>query len=340
MAQPWPAWAHTVNAAVAHGPAQVGVVEDHEGRLAAELEEDLLERLGGRRHDLPAGGRRAGEADLVHPGVGRQQRAHRVLGRGHDVDHARGDVGLLGDEPPEHRGAPRGVRRRLEHHGVARGQGRPQLGQVDLVGHVPGGDGAHHPGGLAPHPPVGGDAEGRGVPEVGLPLRSPRPGRPPIRATRPAHRAGPSRSSRAASPSRPPSWPGSPRRGPRRPPAAGGGPGPAAPRRSTTRSRRRPAGPRPTASSRSSGPPSATTPSTSSVAGLTTSKVRPDRAARSWPSMSSRSSPTTAAGLTPSLPAEAEDRRRSVCSVSVAIGQLDVERLGQLEGGPHVLVGQ
>ena len=47
------------------------------------------------------------------------------------------------------------------------------------------------------------------------------------------------------------------------------------------------------ASSRSSGPASATTPRTSSVAGLTVSKVRPDRAALSSPPIRSRSSPTT-----------------------------------------------
>ena len=68
MAQPWPAWVHTVKAAVATGPSEVGVVEDDEGRLAAELEEDLLERRRRRRHDLAAGGRRSGEADLVDPG--------------------------------------------------------------------------------------------------------------------------------------------------------------------------------------------------------------------------------------------------------------------------------
>ena len=175
------------------GPPQVGVVQDDEGRLAPELQEDLLERLGRRGHHRPAGGGGAGEADLVHPGVGGQQGADRVLGRRDDVDHTGRDVGLLGDQAAEHGGAPRRVGRRLEDHGVAGGQGRPQLGQVDLVGDVPRGDGPDHAGGLAADPAVRGDAHGRGVPEVGLPLVALGQVGHPSRDPRPGRRAGPSR---------------------------------------------------------------------------------------------------------------------------------------------------
>src|SRR5664280_2419675 len=151
-------------------PPQVGVVQDHECRFASELEEDLLQGVGGGSHHPPSGGGGAGEAHLVHTRVAGQQGPDGVIRRGDDVDHAGGAVGLLGDQPAEHGGAPRCVRRRLEHDGVAGSEGRSQLGQVDLVWDVPRGDGTDHPGRLAPNPAVGGDAERCGVPEVRLPL--------------------------------------------------------------------------------------------------------------------------------------------------------------------------
>src|SRR5665213_1572853 len=137
---------------------------------AADTVKKVFLELGGRGHDLAAGGRRPGEADLIDPGIGRQHRPDGMVGGRDDVDHPGGDVGLLGDQPAEDGGAPRGVRGRLEHHRVAGRQRRAQLGQVDLVGHVPRGDGPDHAGGLPAHPAVGRDTERLGVSEVGLPL--------------------------------------------------------------------------------------------------------------------------------------------------------------------------
>ncbi len=58
----------------------------------------------------------------------------------------------------------------LEHDGVARRQGGAELGQVDLVGDVPGGDGGHHAGGLATDPALRRHPQGLGPAQVGRPL--------------------------------------------------------------------------------------------------------------------------------------------------------------------------
>ncbi|CQD23779.1 hypothetical protein BN970_06130 [Mycolicibacterium conceptionense] len=68
------------------------------------------------------------------------------------------------------RGRPRRVGRRLEDQGVARRQGRADLGQVDLVREVPRGDGADHADRLAGDLAVGWDALRGGVAEIGCPL--------------------------------------------------------------------------------------------------------------------------------------------------------------------------
>src|SRR5699024_5771750 len=81
------------------GGAEVGVVEDDRRRLAAELEEHLLERFGGGDHDLLAGGRGAGEGDQVHARVGGELCAHAVVRRRHDVRHSLGDFRFLGGDP-------------------------------------------------------------------------------------------------------------------------------------------------------------------------------------------------------------------------------------------------
>ena len=69
--------------------------------------------------------RRAGERDLVDVGVLDQGLAGGT-GAGDDVDHARGQVGLLADLGEQQRGERRRLGR-LEHHGVARRQRRRDL---------------------------------------------------------------------------------------------------------------------------------------------------------------------------------------------------------------------
>src|SRR5438105_12148752 len=49
--------------------SQIGILEHHERRLAAELERQLLVRVGRSAADRPADLRRAGKGDLVNVGM-------------------------------------------------------------------------------------------------------------------------------------------------------------------------------------------------------------------------------------------------------------------------------
>src|SRR4029453_12980116 len=55
------------------GEVGVGVVEQDVGRLAAQPQQDLLDRAGGQGGDPPADLGGAGEGDLVDPGRGDQR---------------------------------------------------------------------------------------------------------------------------------------------------------------------------------------------------------------------------------------------------------------------------
>src|SRR5690606_9844777 len=80
------------------GRVEVGVVEDDEGRLAAQLEEHARQVLGGGGHDLASGGGGAGERDQVDARVGREHGAQGVVRAGDDVEDAGREVGLLGGD--------------------------------------------------------------------------------------------------------------------------------------------------------------------------------------------------------------------------------------------------
>ena len=56
-----------------HGVLDIGILEDEDGRFAAEFQRHLLERLGRRRHDPLARADRAGERDLADRRMRRQQ---------------------------------------------------------------------------------------------------------------------------------------------------------------------------------------------------------------------------------------------------------------------------
>jgi len=93
------------------GGADVVVVEDERGRLAAELEVDPRHPLRADSGDPAARGRRAGEADLVDARV-----AHQVLGDltvgGDDVQHPgrqAGPLRHLGEQVGRHRRFRRGL---------------------------------------------------------------------------------------------------------------------------------------------------------------------------------------------------------------------------------------
>ena len=83
-----------------HRGVHVGVLEDQERRVAAELHAHPLELLGGLPDQHPADPGRAGEADLAQPVVGLQGLADlRGVAGGHHVEHAVRQPGL-----GEHRG--------------------------------------------------------------------------------------------------------------------------------------------------------------------------------------------------------------------------------------------
>jgi len=74
---------------------EVGVVEDDERRVAAELERELLDRVGALLHECPAGFSGAGEGELAHGGIGAQLAADGARISGDDVEHAFRDAGAL-----------------------------------------------------------------------------------------------------------------------------------------------------------------------------------------------------------------------------------------------------
>ena len=100
------------------GGLDVGVVEHDDRGLAAELEVDALERVGGGGGDGLAGADRAGEGDEVDALVAHELLTDVALAED-DVEDAGGDV--LVDELREPDGGGRRVLRRLEDHGVAGG---------------------------------------------------------------------------------------------------------------------------------------------------------------------------------------------------------------------------
>src|SRR6476661_8864935 len=78
------------------GVLEVRVGEDEIRALAAELEDQALDPVGGEPHDLGAGRSRAGEGDLFHAGVLDQVRADGLPGARDDVDRARREADLGG----------------------------------------------------------------------------------------------------------------------------------------------------------------------------------------------------------------------------------------------------
>ena len=105
----------------ADGRLEVGVVEDQQRGLAAELEGDRLEAGGGGRVDAAAGGDRAGQRDLGDLGVGGEGGAGGAVALD-DREGAGGEAGL-GEDLAELEGAERGELGGLEDQGVAAGEG-------------------------------------------------------------------------------------------------------------------------------------------------------------------------------------------------------------------------
>ena len=104
---------------------EVGVVEDEHGRLAAQLEVDALQRVGGRAGDDLSGRDVTGQRDERDARVGHEWRAGRLALTADHVEHARREqvLGPLG----ELERAQRRQLGRLEHDGVAGRERGPDL---------------------------------------------------------------------------------------------------------------------------------------------------------------------------------------------------------------------
>ena len=118
-----------------HSCVLVRGVEHHDGRLAAQLERDLLASAGGLLAQEAAHVGGAGEGNLGHVWVVGEVRADVVAARD-DVDDARRQAGL-GDDVAEEEGGEVGGGRRLEHHRVAHGKSGRDLPREHQHGEVP-----------------------------------------------------------------------------------------------------------------------------------------------------------------------------------------------------------
>ena len=126
-----------------HRVLEIGVREDDQRVVAAELEDDALEVAARRLGELPARLGRAGEVDPAHVRVLDQLVADlRRLARrmGDDVQDARGKAGLGEDLRPEQPAGPRRLLRRLEHDGVAERERRGDRARREDQRRVPGRD--------------------------------------------------------------------------------------------------------------------------------------------------------------------------------------------------------
>ena len=145
---------------------RVGVVQHDGRRLAAELEEDPLQRRARRGHDRAADRGGAGEGDDVDVGVRRHLDADLVVGRGQNVDDAGREVGVLGDQLAQRERRPRRVRRALEHDRAAGGERRAELRERQLDRVVVGDDGADDAGRFLLDPAVADHAERLAIAEI------------------------------------------------------------------------------------------------------------------------------------------------------------------------------
>ena len=127
----------------ADGIFEVGIVEDDQRRLAAELHRGVLHLRAGKRQHLAAGRHRTGHRNFCHHIVPDKPGADIAIAL-HYVEQPVGQAGLAVDLGKRQR-RKRRVLRRLEHHGVAHGQRRRRLPAGDLDRIVPGANADAHP---------------------------------------------------------------------------------------------------------------------------------------------------------------------------------------------------
>src|SRR2546426_308907 len=104
---------------------EVGIVEHDERRVAAELERELLDRVGGLLHERAPGLRGAGKGELAYGGVGAQLAADSARISGDDVEHAFRDAGALAELSHGERRVGR-LAGGLEHPGGGRRERPPR----------------------------------------------------------------------------------------------------------------------------------------------------------------------------------------------------------------------
>jgi hypothetical protein len=125
------------------GGIEVRVLEDDERRIAAQFERELLDVVGALRHQHATDRRGAREAQLADDRIAGQLPADRMSITRDDVEHAPGNSGALGQVGQRESGERR-LRRRLQHHGAARGQRRRNLARDHCAREVPGRDRGRH----------------------------------------------------------------------------------------------------------------------------------------------------------------------------------------------------
>ena len=123
------------------GPVEVGVTQHQDRVLAAELERAADQPVGALLRDQPAGGRRAGEADVV--GALDHRPTEVAAGAGDHVPQTLGEAGLL-----QELGAEEGREHRLgiglgDHRVAGQQRGQP-VAQRHRERVVPGRDDADH----------------------------------------------------------------------------------------------------------------------------------------------------------------------------------------------------
>ena len=126
------------------GRVDIGIVEDDQRRVAAELEAHLLQCVGALAHQDAADLGRAGEGHLADAVVIAQRLANgRAVHAGNDVDDTGGDAGALGQLGKRQR-RQRCLLGRFQHTGAARGDPRGDLAGDHRDRKIPRGDRAKH----------------------------------------------------------------------------------------------------------------------------------------------------------------------------------------------------
>ena len=114
-----------------NGAIEIGIRQDHVGRLAAELLRDTLDRRRCRLGHRNAGAGGAGDGDHVDIGMRGESRTHAWTITLHEVEHPGREAGFL-DRLGEQQGVQRRKLARLQHDRAACGERRRNLGG-DLV---------------------------------------------------------------------------------------------------------------------------------------------------------------------------------------------------------------